>query len=39
MFTSLAVTKIEGLKNLAMTCWNEVIPEYGTDTFQNTKVR
>ena len=30
-------TKIEGLKNLAMTCWNEVIPEYGTDTFKTLK--
>ena len=30
-------TKIESLKNLAMTCWNEVIPEYGTDTFQKLK--
>jgi hypothetical protein len=26
-------TKIESLQNLAMTCWSEVIPEYGTSTF------
>ena len=27
--------KIERLKNLAMTCWDEVIPEYGTERFKN----
>ncbi len=25
-------TKIESLQNLAMTCWNEVIPDYSTAT-------
>ena len=29
--------KIERLKNLAMTCWNEVIPEYGTERFKKLK--
>ena len=28
--------KIENLQNLAMTCWQEVVPEYGNpETFQN----
>ena len=27
--------KIENLQNLAMTCWQEVVPEYGSpETFQ-----
>ena len=30
-------TNIGGLKNLAMTCWNEVIPEHGTETFKKLK--
>ena len=25
--------KIESLKDLAIICWNAVIPEYGTETF------
>ena len=29
--------KIERLKNLATACWNEVIPEYGTEGFKNLK--
>lgn len=29
--------KIESLKDLAMICWNEVIPEYGTGTFKQLK--
>ena len=29
--------KIERLKNLAMRCWNEVIPEHGTERFKNLK--
>ena len=28
--------KIENLQNLAITCWQEVVPEYGNpETFQN----
>lgn len=28
--------KIENLQNLAMTCWQEVVPEYGNpETYQN----
>ena len=27
---TLREKKIERLQNLAMTCWNEVVPEYGT---------
>ncbi len=28
--------KIKNLQNLAMTCWQEVVPEYGSpETFQN----
>lgn len=29
--------KIERLKNLAVICWNEVIPEHGTERFKNLK--
>ncbi len=30
--------KIENLQNLAITCWQEVVPEYGnSETFQNLK--
>ncbi len=30
-------TKIENLQNLAMTCWHEVVPEYGTKTYKKLK--
>jgi hypothetical protein len=30
-------TKTEILQNLALTCWQDVIPEYGTETFKNLK--
>ncbi len=29
--------KIKSLQTLAMTCWREVVPEYGTKTFAELK--
>ena len=29
--------KIERLKSLAMRCWNEVVPEHGTERFKKLK--
>ena len=29
--------KIERLKSLAVTCWDEVVPEHGTERFKNLK--
>ena len=36
MYTPRGV-KIESLKSLAVTCWNEVIPEHGTERFKYLK--